>query len=101
MGERLQHMYYVYILTNQSNRILYTGITNDLIRRIYEHRNGLNEGFTRRYRVHKLVYFEATTDVTAAIQREKQIKGWLREKKRALVTQHNPAWKDLWEEITQ
>ena len=94
-------MYYVYILTNQSNRILYTGITNDLIRRIYEHRNGLNEGFTRRYRVHKLVYFEATTDVTAAIQREKQIKGWLREKKRALVTQHNPAWKDLWEEITQ
>ena len=88
-------MYYVYLLTNENNRVLYTGVTNDLERRLFEHENGLAEGFTKRYRVHKLVYYDASPDVRAAIAREKQIKGWTREKKNALVEGMNPAWEDL------
>ena len=88
-------MYYVYILTNWDNRVIYTGITNDLSRRLHEHRNHLVDGFTSKYNVHKLVYFETTTDVTAAISREKEIKGWRREKKNSLVAGRNPEWKDL------
>ena len=88
-------MYYVYILTNWNNKVLYTGITSNLERRLYEHQNELADGFTKRYHVHKLVYFDTTTDVNAAIAREKQIKGWTRQKKNALVETINPEWRDL------
>ena len=70
--------YYVYMLTNKTNKVLYTGVTNNLKRRIYEHKNGLVDGFTKKYNVHKLVYFDYTTDVHSAISREKHIKGWSR-----------------------
>jgi len=88
-------MYYVYILTNKYHTVLYTGITNNLERRLYEHTHGESDGFTKRYRVTKLVHFEETTDVNAAITREKQIKGWTRKKKESLIEQSNPKWKDL------
>ncbi|MEK7397475.1 MAG: GIY-YIG nuclease family protein [Candidatus Poribacteria bacterium] len=86
--------YYVYIMTNKS-KTLYTGVTNDLIRRIYEHRNHLVKGFTDKYNITKLVYYEATNNVISAIEREKQIKGWLRKKKIDLIESMNPEWKDL------
>jgi putative endonuclease len=86
--------YYVYIMTNRS-RMLYTGVTNDLERRVYEHRHKLISGFTSRYNITCLVYFEETGDVLTAIEREKQIKGWLRAKKIALIESMNPEWKDL------
>ena len=89
--------YYVYILTNWNNKVMYVGVTNDLTRRLYEHKNKLTDGFTSRYNVHKLVYFEHTTDAYAAITREKEIKAWRREKKDALVEKKNPDWKDLGE----
>ena len=88
-------MYYVYMLTNKTNRVLYTGITGNLERRLFEHKNELADGFTKKYHVHKLVYFETTTDVRAAIEREKQIKGWTRAKKDALIEGTNPQWSDL------
>ena len=90
--------YYVYILTNKSNRVMYIGVTNNLERRVYEHKHELVEGFTKRYHVHKLVYYEATTDVRAAIEREKHLKGWLRARKNALVESVNPEWRDLSED---
>ena len=90
--------YYVYLLTNRNNNVLYTGVTSDLIRRLYEHQHGLTDGFTKRYRVHKLVYFETTSDVYAAIEREKQIKSWSRARKDALVESVNPHWRDLTED---
>lgn len=86
--------YYVYIMTNKS-RTLYTGVTNDLARRVYEHKQKLLPGFTSKYNITKLVYFEATEDVYAALNREKQIKGWLRDRKIALIEAANPDWKDL------
>jgi len=86
--------YYVYIMTN-SSRTLYTGVTDDLVRRIYEHKEKLIKGFTQKYNITRLVYYEITSDVRAAIQREKQIKGWLRKKKTALIESVNPEWKDL------
>jgi len=86
--------YYVYIMTNQT-RTLYTGVTNNLERRVLEHKRKLLPGFTRQYNINRLVYFESFGDVRAAIQREKQIKGWLRAKKVALIVAANPAWKDL------
>ena len=86
--------YYVYIMTNEQ-KTLYTGVTNDLERRVYEHKNKLVEGFTRKYNITRLVYYERTADVQAAIEREKQIKGWLRRKKVALLESMNPAWVDL------
>lgn len=88
-------MYYVYILTNWSNRVLYTGMTNNLERRLYEHKNKLVKGFTEKYNVNKLVYFDSTIDVKVVIEREKQIKGWTRRKKMDLVESINPQWKDL------
>jgi putative endonuclease len=88
------HQYYVYIMTNDS-RTLYTGVTNNLERRVFEHKNHLVEGFTTKYKITKLVYFEETGDVTAAIAREKQIKGWVRRKKVALIESVNPEWQDL------
>ncbi|KJS16491.1 MAG: endonuclease [Peptococcaceae bacterium BRH_c4b] len=88
-------MYYVYILTNWSNKVLYTGVTNNLERRMYEHRNKLIPGFTEKYNVNKLVYCDSTIDVKTAIAREKQIKGWTRRKKIDLIESINPQWKDL------
>jgi len=88
----------VYLLASGNNRVLYTGVTNNLKRRLYEHKHGLVEGFTKKYRVHKLVYFEETNDVNTAIAREKEIKGWLREKKNSLVEKENSGWNDLSEE---
>jgi len=81
-------------MTN-SSRTLYTGVTDDLVRRIYEHKEKLIKGFTQKYNITRLVYYEITSDVRAAIQREKQIKGWLRKKKTALIESVNPEWKDL------
>ena len=92
-------MYYVYILTNWSNGVLYTGVTNNLERRLYEHKNKLVNGFTGKYNVDKLVYYDNTTDVKAAIAREKQIKGWTRRKKIDLIESMNPQWKDLFEHL--
>ena len=86
--------YYVYIMTNKS-RTLYTGVTNDLERLVYEHKQKLATGFTAKYNITRLVYFEVTPDVQAAIAREKQIKGWLRRRKIALIESVNPEWKDL------
>ena len=92
--------FYVYLLTNRNNRVLYTGVTNDLVRRVYEHRNHLiKNSFTDRYNIEKLVYFEETSSSRAAIEREKQIKDWSRAKKNALVNGMNPNWEDLWERI--
>jgi len=81
-------------MTNRS-KTLYTGVTNDLMRRVYEHKNKMVEGFTKKYNITKLVYFEETSDVQAAIEKEKQIKGWLRAKKITLIESKNPEWKDL------
>ena len=89
------HNYYIYILTNWNNKVLYIGMTNDLERRIYEHKNKLVEGFTKKYNLNKLVYYEYTNDVNSAIQREKEIKKWRREKKNNLIGKMNPKWEDL------
>ena len=92
--------YYVYILTNEHNTVLYTGITNDLMRRVYEHKNHLDKGsFTAQYNIEKLVYFEVTSNVKAAIEREKQIKGWNRKRKNKLIESKNPNWDDLYHAI--
>lgn len=87
--------YYVYILTNGFNNVMYIGVTNNLPRRLYEHRSGSVPGFTSKYHVHKLVYYEETGDVRAALQREKQLKGLTRSKKNAIVESVNPNWQDL------
>lgn len=92
-------MYYVYMMTNQRGNVLYTGVTNNLERRVYEHKHKLVSGFTKTYNVNKLVYFEYTSDVESAIAREKQIKGMRREKKNILVESKNPMWCDLAEYI--
>jgi putative endonuclease len=91
--------FYVYILTNKKHGVLYTGVTNNLERRIYEHKRKLIPGFTCRYNLTRLVFLEETSDVTAAIAREKQIKGWLRKKKIALIESQNFNWKDLSEQM--
>jgi putative endonuclease len=82
-------------MTNRSVTTLYTGVTNNLERRVYEHRHKLVDGFTKKYSVTRLVYYETTNDVQSAIEREKQIKGWLRQRKVALVESVNPGWRDL------
>jgi len=86
--------YYVYIMNSPSGT-LYVGMTNDLKRRVYQHKHKLIEGFTKKYNVTRLAYYEETTDVHAAIAREKQIKGWVRRKKLALIETRNPKWQDL------
>lgn len=91
--------YFVYILTNKINTVLYVGITNDLIRRIYEHKNELVKGFTKKYNVNKLVYFEEFSDPENAILREKQIKAGSRKKKLDLIMKNNPKFKDLYTDI--
>ena len=92
--------YYVYIMANQQGNVIYTGVTNDLPKRIYEHKKHVDKSsFTARYNVEKLVYFEATSDVKVAIEREKQIKGWSRKNKNKLVERKNPNWVDLYDSI--
>ncbi len=88
-------MYYVYILSNWCDSVLYIGVTSNLTGRLYQHLNGVVDGFTKQYNVHKLVYFEETSDVYSAISREKQLKNWSRAKKNALIERVNPQWKDL------
>ena len=87
-------------MTNAHNTVLYTGVTNNLARRVYEHKNGLGSKFVKKYNIHKLVYYEIGNDVNATIAREKQIKGGSRKKKIDLVNNMNPQWKDLYEEIS-
>ena len=88
---------FIYILSNKTDEVLYVGVTSDLLRRLYEHRNHLIEGFTDKYNVTKVLYYEGYSIVSDAIQREKQIKGWRREKKFALIKTFNPELKDLYE----
>jgi putative endonuclease len=89
--------YYVYILASKRNGTLYIGVTNDLVRRVHEHKSGLVEGFTKRYGVHSLVYYEQCEDIESAIQREKRLKFWHRKWKIRLIEEANPDWKDLYE----
>ena len=90
-----EYHFFVYILTSYNGNAMYIGFTNDLVRRVYEHKSGMIEGFTKQYRVHKLVYFERFEDVRAALEREKQLKKWSRTKKNWLVETTNPEWKEI------
>ena len=87
--------YYVYILTNDWGNVMYVGMTSNIERRLYEHKQELADGFTKRYHVHKLVYYEQTNDAYAAVTRERQLKGWTRKRKNELVETVNPNWEDL------
>ena len=98
-GGPVGKQYYVYIMTNKHHNVLYTGVTNGLKRRVYEHKTGLGSGFTSRYRVTKLVYYEVCGDASAAIAREKQLKGGSRQKKLDLINGMNPDWKELYDEL--
>ena len=91
--------YYIYIMASKKNGTLYLGMTNDLRRRIHQHKNDMHDGFTRKYGVHNLVWFEATNDNQGAIQREKQMKKWNRQWKINLIERENPEWADLYEEL--
>lgn len=86
--------YYVYIMASNS-KVIYTGMTNDLESRVYQHKNKLDDGFSKRYNTYKLVWYDETDDVVTAIEFEKRIKGWLRKKKIALIEENNPSWLDL------
>jgi putative endonuclease len=96
MGGR---QYYVYLLASKRNGTLYIGVTSDLVKRVYEHKNNLVDGFTKEYHVHKLVYYEVTDDINGAIIREKQIKKWKRAWKIELIEKNNPDWRDLYAEL--
>lgn len=88
-------MYYIYILTSKENTAMYIGVTSNLQRRLCEHKNEQMDGYTKKYHIHKLVYFEEFSEITDAIAREKQLKGWNRSKKNQLVETQNPNWADL------
>jgi len=90
-----KYTYYVYIVTNENNYVLYTGVTNNIERRIYEHKNKTGSKFTKKYKINKLIYIEEYQDINEAIKREKQIKSGSRKKKIELINRLNPAWKDL------
>ena len=90
--------YFVYVMANWDDSVIYVGVTGNLIRRVHQHKNGVSKGFTQKYNVHKLVYFEETASVISAIGREKEIKGWRRDKKNQLVFSLNPEWRDLSED---
>jgi putative endonuclease len=94
--KRMLKTFFIYILASKRNGTLYIGLTNDLVRRVYEHKNQVHSGFTRSYHVHLLVYYEVFEDIDAAIVREKQLKKWNRKWKLRLIEQHNPKWKDLY-----
>jgi putative endonuclease len=91
--------YYVYIMANERNGTLYIGVTNNLIKRVYEHKNNLVKGFSQKYQVHLLVYYEITPNIAAAITREKQLKHWNRAWKLRLIEENNPDWKDLYNDL--
>jgi putative endonuclease len=91
-----EHNYYVYILTREKNSVFYTGVTNNLIKRVYEHKSGIIKGFTQKYNVKMLVYYEHSEDIYSAISREKAIKKWKRKYKLAVIEKMNPDWKDLY-----
>jgi len=93
--------YYLYIMTSKKNGTLYVGLTNNLIRRAYERKNDLIEGFTKKYGVHKLVYYEQTNDIHNAIQREKELKKWNRQWKINLIEKFNPNWNDIYDVLTK
>jgi putative endonuclease len=95
----MMNTYFVYIMTNKNNTVLYTGVTNDLKRRVYQHKAKLISGFTKKYNVTRLVYYETCDDITAAIAREKQIKGGSRQKKLDLINAMNETWQDLYDQI--
>ena len=95
----VEKAYCVYLLTNFTNRVIYTGVTNDLVRRVREDRDGTHDGFTKKYKVWKLVHFEATNDIKSAIEREKQLKAGSREAKVALIEASNPKWRDLYRDL--
>lgn len=90
-----KHEYYIYIMTNKGKSVLYIGVTNNLSRRVQEHKNELNEGFTKKYKCHYLIYYEYFTHIGMAIHREKEIKKWRREKKEKLISSLNPDWEFL------
>jgi len=92
--------YFVYILSNKYNNVMYIGVTNNLVRRMFEHKNKLADGFTKKYNLNKLVYYEVSEDIETAIKREKQIKNWHRDWKMNLINQVNPEWQDLSQSIT-
>ncbi len=87
--------FFVYILTNKTNKVLYIGVTNNLERRMFEHKNKMMNGFTKKYNLTKLIYFEETSDIQSALEREKQLKDWHRDWKIKLITDFNREWKDL------
>jgi putative endonuclease len=91
--------YYVYILASERNGTLYIGVTNDLVKRVWQHKNQSADGFTKKYGVHQLVYFEETSDIESAIAREKQLKNWQRKWKLELIEKSNPNWEDLYSKI--
>lgn len=91
--------YYVYIMASKRHGMLYIGVTSDLIKRVYEHKNDLTDGFTNKYHIHNLVYFEITEDANCAISREKQLKKWNRTWKIALIEKNNPEWLDLYRDL--
>ena len=92
-------IYYIYILASKRNGTLYIGFTNDIVKRIYQHKKGLIGGFTNKYKVHILVYYEQTSDVYSAIRREKKLKIWKRKWKLELIEKTNPEWRDLYSEL--
>ena len=92
--------YYTYVLASQRNGTLYIGVTNDLLRRVHEHKTGAADGFTKRHGVKRLVHYEIADSIEAAIRREKTLKGWNRAWKLALIEEHNPEWRDLYETLT-
>jgi putative endonuclease len=91
--------YFVYIMASQKNGTLYIGVSSNLKKRVYEHKNDLIDGFTKKYQIHKLVYFESTSDINAAIAREKQLKAWKRHWKIDLIEEENPDWEDLYADL--
>jgi len=93
------NQYYVYIMANKPHGTIYTGVTRDLIRQVYEHKNGLAKGFTKKHDLHRLVYYEIHISITEAIAREKQIKKWLRKWKIGLIEQNNLKWEDLYDDL--
>ena len=95
----MYNTYYVYMMSSNSNNALYIGVTNDLVRRVREHKNGISGGFTLKYSCHKLVYYESFSDIEQAIGREKVLKGWKRFRKDALIDTINPERRDLYEDI--
>ena len=95
----MARQYYVYILASKRNGTLYTGVTSDLVKRVYEHKNNLIGGFTQKYDVHNLMYYEVTESVESAIRKEKQLKKWRRDWKIRLIEKGNPEWKDLYQEL--